>query len=89
MKIKKYLNEEFILTPLYKKCEFDPKDNAIEFAPVEDYKLELYCPICKNRRIFKFRNETAQRYYNLTGHICLDSISDYLDGKRIFRIFCY
>ena len=59
MEGKKYLNEELFLTPLYKKIEIDKEDSYLELFPYNNFKLELYCPICKYRRIFTFINYSS------------------------------
>lgn len=49
----KFITEELILTPLYKKikCSYKPIE---EMLPINNVKLELYCNECKKRRIYTF-----------------------------------
>lgn len=49
----RFITEELILTPLYKKikCNFKTVE---EVLPINNVKLELYCNECKKRRIYTF-----------------------------------
>ena len=45
-KYNKFITEELILTPLYKKIKYMPKSILISF-PIDNTKIELYCNECK------------------------------------------
>ena len=52
-KYNKFITEELILTPLYKKIKCMPKSILMSF-PIDNTKIELYCNECKKRRIYTF-----------------------------------
>ena len=49
----KFITEELILNPLYKKIKNIP-ESILTMFPVDNIKIELYCNKCKKRRIFTF-----------------------------------
>ena len=59
----KFITEELILMPLYKRIKNVPKSILTTF-PVDNTKIELYCNECKKRRIFTFAS-TGLDYYNI------------------------
>ena len=51
----KYINTKFITDPIYTSIEINELSNSILLFPEYNHpiKIELYCPICKEKRIFK------------------------------------
>lgn len=52
-KYNKFITEELILTPLYKKIKCMPK-SILTSLPIDNPKIELYCNECRKRRIYTF-----------------------------------
>ena len=78
----KFFNEEFVLAPLYKKISIDPNASSAETFPYNDFRLELYCPKCKKRRIFNFANSTLIiAFYDLKGNFVSETVSESLGNK--------
>ena len=50
----KFITEEMILSPLYKKIKIDKNMSAYEFFPMGDVRIECYCKECNRRRIYSF-----------------------------------
>ena len=52
----KFINEELILSPLYKKMKIDKTIKPYEFFPMNDLRIECYCKECNQRRIYSFED---------------------------------
>ena len=80
-----FLTEDIVLTPLYKKIEIDKSSPSCDVLPYNDYRLELFCPECKKRRIFNFANSSLVRisYGAYNEQIC-NTISSVLHANDYF-----
>ena len=77
-----FFSEEFVLAPLYKKISINPNALSAETFPYNDFRLELYCPECKKRRIFNFANSTfIKAFYDLKGDFVSETVSEALKNK--------
>lgn len=82
-----FLNEELLLKPLYKKIELDPNEECHKVFPYSDYRLELFCPECKKRRIFNFQNSSFVKTYCKTNYrMGSDAISQILKNMDFFTL---
>lgn len=52
----KFINEEMLLSPLYKKIKIDKTIKPYEFFPMSDLRVECYCKECNQRRIYSFKD---------------------------------
>lgn len=50
----KFITEEMLVSPLYKKIKINKNMKAFEFFPMGDVRIECYCNECKKRRIYSF-----------------------------------
>ena len=52
----KFITEEMLLSPLYKKIKIDKTIKPYEFFPMSDLRVECYCKECNQRRIYSFED---------------------------------
>ena len=52
----KFITEEMLLSPLYKKIKIDKNIKPYEFFPMNDLRVECYCKECNQRRIYSFED---------------------------------
>ena len=52
----KFITEEMLLSPLYKKIKIDKTTKPYEFFPMSDLRVECYCKECNQRRIYSFED---------------------------------
>lgn len=52
----KFITEEILLSPLYKKIKIDKTIKPHEFFPMGDFRIECYCKECNQRRIYSFED---------------------------------
>jgi len=82
-----FFNEDIMLYPLYKKIKIDGDAKTCDIFPYNDYRLELFCPTCKKRRIFSFQNST---FVNIAwmpnGDQYCESVKDFLFKSDYFSI---
>lgn len=52
----KFITEEMITSPLYKKIKVENDIRPYEFFPLSDVRVECYCKECDRRRIFSFED---------------------------------
>lgn len=72
-KYNKFITEELILTPLYKKIKYMPKSILTSF-PIDNTKIELYCNECKKKRIYTFATVGMDYYLIESGPHFSDNI---------------
>nr|MBP3259212.1 hypothetical protein [Bacilli bacterium] len=91
----KFINEEMLLSPLYKKIEIDKTIEPYEFFPMSDLKVECYCKECNRRRIYTFADSqialnSAMRGMELANSISSSDISElqYELEKIDYFTFC-
>ena len=58
-----FFDENVMLYPLYKKIKINGEDKSCNVFPYNDYRLELFCPTCKKRRIFCFQNSSFVKVF--------------------------
>ena len=52
----KFITEDMLLSPLYKKIKIDKTIKPYEFFPMSDLRIECYCKECNQRRIYSFED---------------------------------
>jgi hypothetical protein len=52
----KFINEDMLLGPLYKKIKIDKTIKPYEFFPMSDLRVECYCKECNQQRIYSFED---------------------------------
>ena len=82
-----FFNEQLMLYPLYKKIKLDNSNKTCDIFPYNDYRLELFCPICKKRRIFCFQNsEFVEVYWGPNNIQYCNSVEEFLSGVDYFSV---
>lgn len=82
-----FLSEDIILMPLYKKIKVDSSLDSCDILPYNDFRLELFCPECKKRRIYNFANSSLVRVScGPYGDQVCNSIADALRFNNYFSI---
>lgn len=82
-----FFDEDKMLYPLYKKIKLNEEDKTCDIFPYNDYRLELFCPACKKRRIFCFQNSTfINLYWNQNGTQYCESVKDFLFKTDYFSV---
>ena len=80
-----FLTEDIILTPVYKKIKIDSSSPSCDILPYNDFRLELYCPECKKRRIFNFSNSSLVKINRgYSGELFCNTISSALYSNNYF-----
>ena len=83
----KFITEDFILMPLYKKIEIDKSMPSCDIMPYNDFRLELFCPECQKRRIFSFSNSSLVRIsYGPRGEEICNTMSSVLMFNHYFNL---
>ena len=52
----KFINEDMLLGPLYKKIKIDKTIKPYEFFSMSDLRVECYCKECNQQRIYSFED---------------------------------
>lgn len=82
-----YFNESVILCPMYKKIKIDENADTCDVFPYNDFRLELYCPECKCRRIFCFQNSSFVKIsWAPNGNRYCEKVGDFLFRTDYFSI---
>lgn len=82
-----FFNEELMLYPLYKKIKLDNSSKTCDIFPYNDYRLELFCPICKKRRIFCFQNsEFVKVFWGSNNIMYCNSVKEFLSKADYFSV---
>lgn len=82
-----YFNESVILCPMYKKIKIDENADTCDVFPYNDFRLELYCPECKCRRIFCFQNSSFVKIsWAPNGNRYCEKVGDFLFRTDHFSI---
>lgn len=82
-----FFNENIMLYPLYKKIKIDSDAKTCDIFPYNDYRLELFCPVCKKRRIFSFQNSSfVQVLWSQSGERYCESVKDFLVKTDYFSV---
>ena len=82
-----FFNEAVMLYPLYKKMQVDGEAKTCDIFPYNDYRLELFCPLCKKRRIFCFQNSSfVNIYWDHKGTQCCEKVKEFLFKTDYFSI---
>lgn len=82
-----FFNEDIMLYPLYKKMQIDSDAKTCDIFPYNDYRLELFCPTCKKRRIFCFQNSSFIKiYWDHKGDQFCENVKDFLFKTDYFSI---
>ena len=82
-----FFNEQLMLYPLYKKIKLDNSNKTCDIFPYNDYRLELFCPICKKRRIFCFQNSEFVKVYWRGNNIqYCNSVKEFLSEVDYFSV---
>ncbi len=82
-----FFDENKMLYPLYKKIKLDGEAETCNIFPYNDYRLELFCPTCKKRRIFCFQNSSFVKiYYDQRGQQYCESVKEFLLKTDYFSL---
>ena len=80
-----FINEQMLLYPLYKPMPVNTKVANYKFFPYNNLKIECYCNLCKQRRIFSLHN-SSYAWVDISLQCKQASAADELKGKDYFRI---
>ncbi|MBO4245568.1 MAG: hypothetical protein J5892_02360 [Bacilli bacterium] len=80
-----FINEKMLLYPLYKPMSVNTKVANYKFFPYNNLKIECYCNLCKQRRIFTLHN-SSYAWISMSIQGKQASAADELRGKDYFRI---
>ncbi len=82
-----FFDENIMLYPLYKKIKINGNDESCNVFPYNDYRLELFCPICKKRRIFCFQNSSFVKiFWSQYGEQHCEKVKDFLFKTDYFSV---
>lgn len=82
-----FFDENIMLYPLYKKIKINGDDESCNVFPYNDYRLELFCPICKKRRIFCFQNSSFVKiFWSQYGEQHCEKVKDFLFKTDYFSV---
>lgn len=82
-----FFDENIMLYPLYKKIKINGDDESCNVFPYNDYRLELFCPICKKRRIFCFQNSSFVKIFlGQYGEQHCEKVKDFLFKTDYFSV---
>lgn len=82
-----FFDENKMLYPLYKKMKIDGTAKTCDIFPYNDYRIELFCPICKKRRIFCFQDSSFVKiYFDQKFERQCESVKDFLLKTSYFSL---
>lgn len=82
-----FFNENLMLYPLYKKIKINSDNNSCDVFPYNDFRLELFCPVCKKRRIFCFQNSSFVKvFWDQYGNQQCEKVKDFLFKTDYFSV---
>ncbi len=82
-----FFDENLMLYPLYKKIKMNGDNNTCDVFPYNDFRLELFCPICKKRRIFCFQNSSFVKVFLVQyGNQQCEKVKDFLFKTDYFSV---
>ena len=82
-----FFDENLMLYPLYKKIRMNVDNNICDVFPYNDFRLELFCSICKKRRIFCFQNSSFVKVFlDQYGNQQCEKVKDFLFKTDYFSV---